>query len=240
MIRRKPSPAACVVRGVVNRVLTCALALGCGTQVIDHDATPGAPPLLEPTATTTAPATSGASFGTDGFGSSTTGFGLGNYPDPAVSLCGALPPGVPEATGLTSAFAVRALAGATDEADNEVEAGTVRVRLSSQALFDCGEAFDLDYGCGTDPSCPWGVALSLGTDEQLAGVYSISDLAAPHYEVAVPGPGDAVEDAEGTIELFRVTPDCIVGELRDVPGRNGGFVAVVCQSQCVPMPGEGC
>ena len=197
---------------------------------------------MSSSATATASSTSGAG-GTEGFffaSSTTEGFvGVGNYPDPAVLHCGELPAGVPEGPGLMSAFAVRALAGAQDVAGNEVEAGTLRVRLANRPLVECGDSFEVEYACDSD-DCPWGIAFSLSADEQAVGVYSLADLAAPRYEVAVPGPEDEVEGAEGTIEILRVSPGCIVGEIRGVPGRDGGFVAQVCDSQCVPMPGQGC
>ncbi|MEM6992902.1 MAG: hypothetical protein AAF721_20470 [Myxococcota bacterium] len=176
----------------------------------------------------------------------------GNFPEPAVSRCGELPNGVEAIPDLVSAYGVAALPGAQFADGHAVDPGSVRLRLADHPMFDCAEPFLADNavceGGGLEgDDCGWGVGLTLAPGELLAGTYAIETLQEPDYSVAVfDRPADRDAKRSGTLILHRVTPDCVVGELLDVqlaagePAHTGGFIAELCQRQCIPSSNEAC
>ena len=178
----------------------------------------------------------------------------GNFPEPAVTVCGQLPAGVSPIDGLVAAWAVES----TFETWNSPGPYPgIRLRFSDWG-FECADEFPED-GCETT----WSYAVTLPAD-LAPGVYELSKLAGVAYEAHLTytlpdyeeclkeGGGDGGYEPHtgwgGEIEIFAVTPDCIMGEVRGVDdGRvpavfdaNGGFVAQRCQASCVPTLGYPC
>lgn len=230
---------------VIAVLASCWSAAGCGEQTIRHQLVPMA--------------------GTDGFGAfsggvttfagSSGGFGggqFGNYPEPALTRCGALPDGVVAMDDLFSAWAVLALPGATDVDDQEVEPGLLRLRLSALGITDCAGTPDMVECSGSDPedsACGWDVEISLPPSESEPGTIDLANETDADYNVRG-GQRDAtrLDTSRGSLVIHSVTPDCVIGEFVDVDTTandsglplNGGFVAEICQRQCIPSQGRGC
>jgi hypothetical protein len=191
---------------------------------------------------------------------STTGddSGVGNFPDPAIAECGDLPAGVDPIPGLATAWAVTGNAPGMDREGNRFPDDLVRLRFADYGA-GCDESF-----VGVSRSCTnaWNFALSLAVLDLAPGVYDLPTLANLHPEFHMSigdgidcggeeagggGPGPGAEPS-GELEIFSVTDDCVLGELRGLANtsgdldidRNGGFVAMRCESDCVPMPDNGC
>ena len=233
-----------------------AILGGCQTRSFEH----GDAPLDT--------ATSGASFGSFGGevgeAPSSSGFD-GNYPDPATTRCGEVLGELPPIDRLSSAWAVVAVPGATADGD-PIEAGSVLLRISQQAIGSCGEPPDADFfgssgssgssggttGGGDTTSFGGstsgedrGFELMLAPEELALGVHDVATLTAPR--VFVYGEGASNESgAEGSIELLHVDDGCIIGVVRgfttdtDQPFMTGGFVAQTCQLQCIPTRNNPC
>jgi hypothetical protein len=220
---------------VAARILCCALCvgvLGCGSDVIQH----------EVHRTTDPTATGGlVSLGeVGGFTSAEVDGGtmssLGNFPEPALTRCGELGDDVYEIGDLRSAWSVVAIGG-TQGIDGEVEAGTIRLRLSDGGMGDCQDGLDV----GT-----WGFAMTLAPGETTIGIHDFASLFAPELELVQDGE-TRTQPIAGTIRLVRVTQDCVVGVLSSVtkggtpvPELSGGFAAEVCARDCLPTATHGC
>ncbi len=186
----------------------------------------------------------------------------GNYPDPAVTRCGDVAGDMSPINGLTSAWAVVAVPGATMDG-TAVEAGSVLLRISTEVIRECGDAPEpLDFfggsgtgtGTGSDTTggaspgielSDRGLELMLAPDELTLGPHAVADLAEPR--VTLLGRG-ATSDfgAEASIEFVRVDDDCMIGFVHGfesdtgLPFMEGGFVAQTCQRQCLPSGGNSC
>lgn len=213
-------------------VALALVCIACSYDQIDHaGGTTGVAPGLSATIT---------SFGETGSGP------VSNFPDPASSICGELPPGHTPIDDLASAWVVAAVPDAVDGYGAPVAPGTMRLRLTDRPLPDCGAAFFDSPADGADEiPLPWGLGLSFAEDELALGTMELDGLADPQGELASPSSPGTTELA-GTIEIFALTPDCVIGEIRDMPvpryGRvvDGGFVAQVCTRVCVPLAGQSC
>ncbi|HWB81503.1 MAG TPA: hypothetical protein VG755_41360 [Nannocystaceae bacterium] len=215
------------------RVLCCALCvglLGCGSDIIEHGA-------LDPSdSTVTSGLESLASMTSFGEVDGGTMSGAGNYPEPALTRCGELGDDIYDIGELRSAWSVVAIGG-TEDTDGEVEAGTIRLRLSDGAMGDCQDPLDL---------ATWGFALTLAPDETSIGIHDFADLFAPDLELVQDGER-RTQPISGTLRLVRVTQDCVVGVLSSVvqgstpmPQLSGGFAAEVCTRDCLPTASQGC
>jgi hypothetical protein len=246
----------------VRRLSVGALAVGalaCATDAIEHG--PERTPITASTMTTGA---SDSSFGMTSPSTTDPFFGDTNFPEPALTACGGLENVDLPIEGMISAWGVVALAGA-DDGFSDVEAGSVRVRLGAQPLFDCREAIAMNQcsggdstgttgstsgsgGSGTGGDCGWGLAFTLSPAEAVAGTLKLDELARPKFELVTDGGPVAFDQATGELELIRVTPECIVGDFDDVafdggadhPDFEGGFVAQLCPSMCVPYLSHKC
>ncbi|MBL4685129.1 MAG: hypothetical protein JKY37_11110, partial [Nannocystaceae bacterium] len=171
---------------------------------------------------------------------------------PASTRCGGLPDGVVAMDDLFSAWAVLALPGATDVDDQEVEPGLLRLRLSAQGITDCAGTPDTTQCSESSPDdfpCGWDVEISLPPSESEPGTIDLADETDTDYNVRG-GQRDPtrLDTSRGSLVIHRVTADCVIGEFVDVDmlandsGRplNGGFVAEICQRQCIPSQGRGC
>ena len=233
-------------------VMAAILSGGCPSKSFDH----GDPPIAS---------TSAATFTSAGgeVGDSGSPNADGNYPDPAVSRCGDVLGNLPPIHGLASAWAVVAVPGATMD-EEPVVAGSVLLRISGEAISDCGAAPNRvntfgtgSSGTGTGGSSGtsfggsfWeertrGFEVMLGPDELSLGVHEVATLTAPR--VTVFGEGATSDSgAEANIELLHVDDDCIIGVARGfvtntgTPILYGGFVAETCQRQCIPAKGKPC
>jgi len=217
-------------------VLCLTLVGGCVSKEISHSELSG-------DVDTFASATAGE---VGGFGSSGDfGFPQGNYPDPAVTRCGDVLGDLPAINSLASAWAVVAVPNAT-AGDEPVEAGAVLLRLSQDALVDCGsdpQSQDFFFGTSTGDGAleGRGMELMLAPQDVTLGVHQPASL-------TLYGDGATSEfDTEAaTVELLRVDDDCVVGIVRGVESEGGtkflegGFVAETCQRQCIPTPGFSC
>jgi hypothetical protein len=263
---RKPRRVGGVVLQVkvwVRRLSVGALAVAgpaCATDAIEHG--PERTPITAVTMTTGAEtASAGASFSSsDGF------FGDTNFPEPAITACGGLENMDLPIGGMISAWGVVALAGA-DDGFGDVEAGSVRVRLGAQPLFDCREAIAMNQcgggdssstgtsgstsgggGSGSGGECGWGLAFTLSPAEAVAGTLKLDELERPKFELVTGAGPISVDEATGELQLIRVTPDCIAGDFDNVafdggadhPDFEGGFVAQLCPSMCVPYQSHKC
>jgi len=210
---------------------------GCGVDNVEH----GQPDPFSDSASEGF-VVDGSDGGDDGFA------GNRNFPEPAQARCGTLPGDVAAIDDLASAWAVLALPGARDPLGADVETGSVRLRLGDRGLSSCDGTFEADDSACLSPSangCGWGISLTLAPHELAAGTYDLMTLSAPKYAVAVSGP-NATGTRAGTLVLHRMTADCVVGELQDIqaevgePLQNGGFIAEICERQCIPDEDEGC
>jgi hypothetical protein len=191
-------------------------------------------------------------------GSEDDGSNVGNFPEPAITECGTLPPGVDPIAGLSTAWAVIGNAPGMDGDGLPFPDDLVRLRFSDHGSA-CDEAFgDIVEACVD----AWMFGLSLRLENLTPGIYDLSTLGQLYPEIYVSmgsGPecaGGGIEgggsqpgaEVQGELEIFSVTGGCVTGELRglvDGSGdldidRNGGFVAMRCTSDCVPMPGNDC
>jgi hypothetical protein len=138
--------------------------------------------------------------------------------------------------GLRSAWGVVAVGGTEDD-EGEVEPGTIRLRLGDEVLADCQDALEVG---------DWGVAITLTPSEAVTGVHDLASLLAPDPE-HLHGGATSTLPMSGTLELLRVTQDCIVGTLDDVaiaevpvPELSGAFAAELCSRTCLPTATRGC
>jgi len=183
---------------------------------------------------------------------------LGNFPEPAVTQCGALPEGVDPIPGLATAWAVGGNAPGTSPDGGPFPDDLVLLRFADYGL-ECDEAVpEILESCQS----MWTFGVGLPLANLQPGVHQLATLSDLFTETYVassvdgdcigggiggggPGPG---AEPQGELEIFALTDDCVVGELRgllDVGGdldvdRNGGFVAMRCHSDCVPLPFNGC
>jgi hypothetical protein len=190
-------------------IATFALALGaCGElDIVDHD-----PLLLEPE---------------------------GNFPADAQDRCGPLPPDVVPIAGLQSAWAMTEM---PVEGDTSFRAATksVVLRLSDDGV-PCGVALEPELiGC---PSA-WAVDVTLRNTDLGPGTFALESYG-QGWDLATAQRVDrsCVRDQEqggfagGTVEIFTVTEDCVVGRLvgttDELPAAGspveGGFVALRCE-----------
>ena len=194
-------------------------------------------------------------------GGSSGAFGSGgNYPEPAVTRCGAVLGDMPPIEGLAAAWAVAAVPGATANGE-AIETGSVLLRISEHPIDDCGGSPQLEFSGSTGSSTagdngttsfdedvgtgPRGFELLLAPGELALGVLEVAALEGARTLVyghgAVSGSG-----AGASIEFLRVDDDCVIGIARgfvtdtDQPFMNGGFVAETCQLQCIPTPSDPC
>lgn len=246
MQRKQPdelTPGAAV--GLV--LLLCGLCAGCTERdVINH-------PGLD----------AGEDGATDSAGAEADG-GLidrqGNFPEPAQTFCGALPPEVDPIPGLATAWAAAGPVMGADFEGNLPPGDGVRLRFADFAA-ECTESFGsiIDGEACVDA---WGFALSLPLATLAVGVYDLPTLAGLYPEMHVSmgspegcagggiGGGGGLPGSEisGELEIYSVSDECIVGELRglqDITGdldidRNGGFVAMRCAAACVPSFAHDC
>lgn len=178
---------------------------------------------------------------------------IGNFPEPALTQCGALPDGVDSIAGLASAWAITGPAPGEDFDGQMLPSDRVRLRFADHAL-GCDEK----YAALTEETCSstWSFAFNLPPAPLVPGVYALDaidgllhEMESTVFEVdscggagGEVGGGGGPGGIAGEIEIFAVTDDCIVGELRDLDvgtdelafDRNGGFVAMRCASDCVP------
>jgi hypothetical protein len=179
----------------------------------------------------------------------------GNFPEPAVTVCGQLPQGVVPISDLAAAWAVQST---FETWDSPGPYPGIRMRFSDWG-FECADDFPSAEGlCETT----WAYALTLPAD-LAPGIYTLDETPGLAYEVKFTVSnqdecigGEAGGDGGypphqgwgGEIEIFAVTPDCIMGEIRGMDignsepnlDPNGGFVAQRCQSTCVPTLGYPC
>jgi hypothetical protein len=211
------------------------MGLGCAPDRIDHGSPSDVAGSTDPSASA-----SGATVTT---ASSTEPFGDSNFPEPALTQCGGLGNMSLPIDRLNSAWGVEAVAGGGHEP------GSIRVRLSEQALFDCQEPFggSCDEGSssgGFFGSCGWGFAFTLSPAEAKLSQVLLEDLSDPQFQLDTEHGGVEVLGAVGDLELYRVTQECIVGDLSnvtldlepvvDIQSLDGGFVAQLCGRTCLP------
>ncbi len=241
---RLPSYGLAAILGVLSG--------GCQSKSFDH----GDAPLSSGTSDT---------FGSFGgvAGGSSGSFGFrGNYPQPAITRCGEVLGDLHPIEGLASAWAITAVPGATANGES-IEAGSVLLRISEDAIGDCGDApqwefsessgsgatttgaagttsFPEDVGTG-----PRGFELLLSPEEFELGVHEVAALTSPRTFVYGQGAVGG-SSAGASIELLRVDDECVIGIARgfvsdnDQPFMNGGFVAETCQRQCIPTRDNPC
>lgn len=177
----------------------------------------------------------------------------GNFPEPAVTVCGQLPQDVAPISGLAAAWAVESM---FETWDSPGPYAGIRLRFSDWG-FECADDFPSAEGvCETT----WSYALTLPPD-LAPGIYELDETAGLSNEVQVTiseqegclggevggdGGYPPHQGWGGEIEIFAMTPDCIMGEVRGMDtgdpnlDPNGGFVAQRCQSTCVPILGHPC
>jgi hypothetical protein len=241
-----------IVASWLRRSVACAFAvlvLGCESHVIEHG--PSAA-VGSDTFASDVDGSTGAATVTSGF------FGDSNFPEPALTNCGSLGEGVLPIDGLRSAWGVVAVSGSGDT-DDAVEAGTVRVRLTEQRLLDCqAELVPQDcedpgssssgFGLGLD--CGWAFSFTLTPAEAVAGQLQLDALTDPDFEVIAGEHGATLNGIAGELEIYRVLPECIVGELTNVEldlgsaietqSLDGAFAAELCQHTCLPTAEASC
>ncbi len=173
-----------------------------------------------------------------------------NFPEPALTVCGLLPPGVAPIADLATA---RVVTGPRNPTATEapVASSVPRLRLASFGL-------EADASIG-DVECD-GEGWMLGLDlvELAPGVYPLAELVESYpegYERYESPDGEdgcgygsgwgtmSTPATYGELEIFAVTDSCVMGELRGTmsgpqtafPLRDGGFVAERAAVACVPM-----
>lgn len=178
----------------------------------------------------------------------------GNFPEPAVTLCGTLPEGVDPIPGLTAAWAAEST---FTSFDGPPSYPGIRLRFSDWG-FTCDERLP---NVADECQDSWSFALTLPID-LAPGVYDLTEVSGLAFEETFTfgdrnecggsGGGDGGYDPHdspgGELEIFFITDDCIAGELRDLDlGQgdplvepNGGFVAQRCTSECVPTLAHRC
>jgi hypothetical protein len=242
----------------------CAIAgllIGCGVDEIDHLPDHG-----------TAGSLSDSTFDVDNGGQvfesaevSGSGGGVGdtNFPDPALIVCGGLDGHPWSIDGLRSAWAVVALPGSTYSSE-PIDAGSIRVRLGAQPLFDCQDRFEPPSclggsstssggtgssfvgGVDEDVDCGWALSFTLAPTETRSGTYRFEDLVDPDFELVMENSVWPSAPITGELEISSVTPTCIVGRLSglglddDVLPLSGAFAAMRCDRRCLPGPGREC
>jgi hypothetical protein len=173
----------------------------------------------------------------------------GNFPEPAFTVCGALPDGIAPIDELASAFAVTGPRSDDPASPPEV----LRIRLASFGIEPDGP---IPYAWDTAPceaGARWGFAFDIPVEHMTVGVHALADVTpafGEHFEISIGedcgdggeagGQGDIPFSPTGEIELFVVTDTCVVGEIRGAQGGfaftpNGGFVAQRSAVACVPM-----
>lgn len=230
-----------------RRAAVLLLCIGCGPtiDVIDHGGAGGG---------------DGAAAGDEGDGSDDGMAGDsgdppelrgGNFPLPAVPVCGELPAGVAAIPDLASAWVVT---GPRNPVATElpVAASVPRLRFGSIGIEAGAPSVDDSMGedCGQQG---WMIAFDL-PDPLEPGIYALAELTesyAEMYEGFPDGCGyggtfapDNTPSEVGELEIFAVTEACVMGELRGaelepsldfVADTNGGFVAQRASLGCVPM-----
>ena len=178
----------------------------------------------------------------------------GNFPEPAIPICGDLPDGVDAISDLVSAWVV------TGERPSYPEdtpgPTTPRLRLGSLLFAADEHAADLaSNDCGPDG---WMIAFDL-PEPLVPGVVQIDGLLGSYIEVfhasdggCIGGGGlitaDPTEPIVGQLEVIAVTDACVIGRFHDAHSQlasipqitNGGFVAQRAVLPCVPLEGLDC
>jgi hypothetical protein len=171
----------------------------------------------------------------------------GNFPSPAVDVCGALPEGVAPIAGLASAHG---LSGARVRQDLAVAMPpeSVRLRLSSRG-YAAEDPYPTTDECDGEG---WGFGIDLPAGALVAGVHDLAELSGvveyfDFDDACGGGAGGGIAPSHhfGAIELFVATDACLVGALRDVdvglPAvRDGGFVAQRVALPCVDVLDDRC
>ena len=181
----------------------------------------------------------------------------GNFPEPAIPVCGDLPEGIEPVTNLASAWVVSGdRAGTYEPAD--LPPTTPRIRIGSigiEADEQANNGSQLESECGP---IGWFIAFDL-PDPLVPGLLELGDLEGSYFEVysgEADGCGaggatimaDASPPISGQLRILAVTDDCVMGEFIDAhntffatyaPG-TGGFVAQREALPCVPIDGVEC
>lgn len=176
----------------------------------------------------------------------------GNFPEPAIPVCGDLPEGIDPVEDLASAWVV---SGERPYVSSEVPdlPDVPRLRIGS-----IGFAADepTNWGWDDDEECgPPGWALAFDLPEPLVpGVLQLAELQGGYFDTYVgfddgcgagagPLAAEATPAITGELRILAVTDDCVVGEFidahnsffaADAPG-TGGFVAQRATLPCVPL-----
>jgi hypothetical protein len=185
-----------------------------------------------------------ASADTDGFAQRS-----GNFPEPARSACGSLPAGVTPIPELVSAWAQ----DPTDPGETPTAGSGRRLRLSNTGL-GCTDDLYVEpsgdaQGCGD--TWGWLAEVTLQPFVDAPGVYELDELVGVFDTIRVmngscggevggsiePDPSSSLGPG-AQLEIFSISPDCIVGEFRDVTfgltqpmlELSGGFVAQRCDA----------
>jgi hypothetical protein len=183
----------------------------------------------------------------------------GNFPEPAVSICGDLPPNVAPLPGLVSAWAVEVDEGKIVNG-TPTAANGLRLTLSNGA-FGCADRLTLE-GPSVPSSCEetlWWLGMTLQPEvgvgihdfDETPGIFpEVLSWAAECHGEAVGGYGgyEPTDSPVGRIEVHSMTPDCVVGTLHyfefglsgDLAELSGGFVAQRCNLECLPGPDGSC
>lgn len=179
----------------------------------------------------------------------------GNFPEPAIPVCGDLPDGLAPVVNLATAWVVSGDRAGTYEPGVQ-PLTTPRLRIGSVG-FEADEnvATWADDTCGPDG---WMIAFDL-PDPLVPGLLQIEELDGSYFEIyegsgdGCGGGGAVLGDAEGSpltgqLRILAVTDDCVMGEFIDArntffatyaPG-DGGFVAQRETLPCVPLDGVDC
>jgi hypothetical protein len=174
----------------------------------------------------------------------------GNFPEPVVSVCGTLPPGVEPLPGLTSAWALEV--EGQFMSGQQTESNGLRLTLSSLGL-GCDEAFPANEEPSTCGAYEWWIGMTL-QPEVGVGIHDFDETAGIFPEMfgwasdcsgeVVGGYGGYVpSDAPaGRVEIHAITDECVVGTLHyfefalsgELAELAGGFVAQRCKVDCLP------
>jgi hypothetical protein len=174
----------------------------------------------------------------------------GNFPEPVVSVCGTLPPGVEPLPGLTSAWALEV--EGQFNSGQQTESNGLRLTLSSLGL-GCDEAFPENEEPSTCGEYNWWIGMTLQPEvgvgvhdfDQTAGIFpEMFGWASDCSGEVVGGYGGYVpSDAPaGRVEIHEITDECVVGTLHyfefalsgELAELAGGFVAQRCKVDCLP------